>query len=182
VDDFYGLDRLDRWLNSRQGKQRAVLNWFQVFMLSWYLCMLGGLAWAFFGSVPLIAVPGIALAAAVLAVPFRRLIPAMYARRSRRSPDKTGPEFTWRWMVMAFLFAIAELLGAVNASVGQSLPHGLRDALALLQAIVALSALPVLFTLSRYTRRYSQARQERLVGAAALQNSSRGDPPWPTYS
>ena len=168
MDNFYGLDRADRWLNSRLGQQRSVLNWFQVFIMGWYLGILGWLAWSFFASVPLIALPVIALVAAVLAVPLRRLAPAMHARRARRHPAKTGPEFTWRWIVTAILFGIEEALVAVNGSLGQNLAHhALRGALDLLQVIVALSVFPLLITTPRYTRRYLQARQGGPVGLPA---------------
>jgi hypothetical protein len=164
VDSLYGLDPVDRWLNSRQGKQRSSLNWFQVFLMGCYLGMLGWFSWALFASASLIALPVIALVAAVLAVPLRRLPPATRARRSRRYPDKTYPEFTWRSGVIAILFAIEMVLAAVDGSVGQSLPHGLRDALALLQVIVALSVFPMLITTFRYTRRYARAREGGPVG------------------
>ncbi len=179
MDDFYGLDPLDRWLNSRQGKQRAVLNWFPVFMLAFYFGMLGWLTWVFFGSPSLIAVPVIALAAAVAAVPLKRLAPAMHAWRSRRHPDKTGPQFTWRWMAIAIAFAIEEVVSAIDESVGQSLPHGPRGALDLLQGIVALSVFPLLLTMHRYTRRYTRARLERSAGSAAFEDPYRhARPPW----
>jgi hypothetical protein len=168
VDDFYGLDRLDRWLNSRQGKQRAVLNWYPIFMLGCYLGLLGWFTWAFFGSPPFLLLPVIVAAVAVLAVPLRRLTPAMYARRCRRHPGKADPQFTWRWIVLAVLFAAEEALAAVNGSIGQSLPRGPKLALSSLQMILAVSAFPVLLTAYRYRRRYVQARQWRPA-----------DPPWP---
>jgi len=169
VDNFHGLDRLDRWLNSRQGEQRSILNWLQAFIMGWLLGMVGWFSWALFAlvhfaSAPLIALPVIALAAAVLAVPLRRLPPALHAWRSRRYPAKTGPEFTWRQIVTGALFALSELLGAVNGSVGPSLPRGLVVALAGLQLIVALPILPLVLTMSSYTRRYAQAREGGHVG------------------
>jgi hypothetical protein len=173
VDNSYGLDPVDRWLNSRQGKQRSVLNWFLVFTIGCYLGMIGWFTWAFFASASLIALPVIALAAAVLAVPLGRFPPAIHARRSRLYPDKTGPEFIWRWFVTAILFAIEMVLAAVNESVGQTLPHhGLREALDLLQVIVALSTFPLLLTTSRYTRRYAQARMGGRVGLPRLRRFS----------
>lgn len=178
MDDSYGLDPVDRWLNSRQGIQRSALNWFQVFTMGCYLGMLGWLTWALFASASLIALPVIALAAAVLAVPLWRLPPASHARRFRRYPDKTGPEFTWRWIVAAILFAIEMVLAAVHESVGQALPHdGFRDALDLLQMIVALSILPLLLTTSRYTRRYAQARKGGRVGLPHLSRLTYAHPP-----
>jgi hypothetical protein len=129
VDDFYGLDRLDRWLNSRQGKQRAVLNWYPVFVAGCYLGLPGWFTWVFFGSPPLIALPVIVTAAAILAVPFRRLTPAMYARHRRRHPGKADPQFTWRWSVISILAALQLTLAAVNGPIGQSLPRGPQLAL-----------------------------------------------------
>jgi hypothetical protein len=167
-----GLDRLDRWLSSRQGKQRAILSWFHVFTLAFYVGMLGWFTWVFFGSPALIVVPVIALAGAVLAAPLRRLAAAMRARRSRWHPDKAGPAFTWRWILVAILFAIEEVLAAVNQSAGQNPPHG-HQALPLLQAIIALSTLPVLLTTPRYLRRYHQARLNPPAGSMAFQDPSR---------
>jgi hypothetical protein len=165
VDDFYGLDPVDRWLNSRQGRQRSVLNWFHVFIMGWYLGILGWLSLTFFAPVPLIALPLIALAAAVLAVPLRRLAPAAHAWRSRRRPAETGPEFMWRRIAMLILLGIEEGVMAVNEYFVQSLTHhALRGALVSLQMIVALSILPLLITTSLYTRRYAQARQGGPVG------------------
>jgi hypothetical protein len=170
VDDLYGLDRVDRWLNSGQGKQRSLLNWFQVFIMGCYLGMLGWFFWAFFASASLMALPVIALAAAVLAVPLRRLPPDMRARRSRRYPDKTGPEISWRWVVIASLFAIEMVLSAVDESVGHSLPYGLRDALALLGVVAALSVFPLLLMTYRYMRRYARARESAPIGLPAFEN------------
>jgi hypothetical protein len=173
VNNLDGLDPVDRWLNSRPGKQRALLDWFQTFMLGWYPGLLGWLAWALFGSPSLIVLPLIALAAAVLAVPFRHLIPALYAWRSRRHPSKTGPEFTWRGLAIGILFGIDGVLSAVNVSVGQSLPRGLQLTLASVQVIVVLLAAASAFTMIAYARRYEQARLRRLASPPSWEDSSR---------
>jgi hypothetical protein len=151
------------------------LNWFQVFIMGCYLGIAGWFAWAFFASASLAALLVIALAAAVLAVPLRRLPPAMHASRSRRYPGKTGPELTWRWIATFILFAIEMVLAAVNEFIGRTLPHhGLRDALDLLQVTVTLSTVPLLLTTSRYMRRYTHARQSGPVGLPACVHW-----PWP---
>jgi hypothetical protein len=180
MDPLDGLDRIDRWLNSRQGKQRAVLNWYEVFLGGFFLGLLAWFTWQFFASVSFLVVPVIAAAAAVLAVPLRGLPSAL---RSRRRSGKTAPGFIWRWMVVITLLAIEEVIAAFNGSIGQSLSHGVRGALDLLQGVVALAVFPLLLTTSRYMRRYARARLNRPVGTAALEDSSRhADPPWPTHS
>ena len=158
VDDFYGLDRVDRWLNSRQGIQRSVLNWSMLFYPLFLVGMVTWLGWELFATPSLIAVPVIALAAAVLAVPLRRLAPAWHARNSRRRPSRTGPEFSWRWIAFGILITTEMVLAAVTESIGQNLSHGLRATLSSLQVIVSFAMLPLLFTAYGYTRRYTQAR------------------------
>jgi hypothetical protein len=158
MDPLDGLDRIDRWLNSGQGKQRAVLNWAMIFHPCLMIGMAGWFSWELFASASLITLPVIALAAAVLAVPLRRLAPALHARNSRRRPERTGPEFTWRWIAFDILIATELVLSAVMQSSGPSLSHGLQWALSLLQGVAALTALPLAFTTPPYTRRYAQAR------------------------
>jgi hypothetical protein len=179
VDDFYGLDPLDRWLNSREGKPRAVLNWYEVFLGPVFLGLFAWFTWQFFAPVSFLVVPVIAAAGAVLAVPLRGLAPAL---RSRRRSGKIAPEFIWRQMVVTTSFAIGGVIAAFNESIGQSLSHGVRGAFDLLQGVVVFAVLPVLFTTPGYMRRYARARLNRPVGAAALEDSSQhADPPWPPF-
>jgi len=158
VDDLYGLDPLDRWLNARQGKQRAVLLWYQAFIPGWLLGMVAWFTWAFFGSASVVAVPLIAGAAAVLALPLRRLLPALHARRLRRNPARTGPEFMWRLIALTSLLATGMALAAVNQAAGPSLPGGLKGTIALLGPLESLAVLPLAFTMPRYAKRYAKAR------------------------
>jgi len=160
VDDFYGLGRVDRWLNSRPPRQHAALHWFQAFMAGWLLGLTGWFAGAIFGTASLIALPPIALAAAILAVPLRRLLPALYARRLRRKPDRTGPEFTWPQLALTTLLSAEMPLEAVGQTLGPSLHHQVFGAaLALLQGILAIAILPVAFMIARYSRRLAQAHR-----------------------
>ena len=180
MDPLDGLDRIDRWLNSRQGKQRAVLNWAMVFYSCFMIGMAGWHSWDLFAPASLITLPVIALAAAVLAVPLRRLAPALHARNIRRRPERTGPEFTWRWLAFGTLLATDLVISAVMRSSGPSLSHGLLGALSLLQGAAAFATLPLVFTAPGYTRRYAQARLRPPVGSAAFEGTSRYvDPPWP---
>jgi hypothetical protein len=84
-----------------------MLGYFLGVLLVWF-------PWEFFASVPVIVLPLIAAVAAVLAVPLRGLVPAAHARQSRRYPDKTGPELTWRSIAQACIAAAIFLVEGSN--------------------------------------------------------------------
>jgi hypothetical protein len=172
VDDLSGLDRLDRWLNTRHGWSRFWLSWLKGFVGCYFAGLSGGAVWNLVGSPPLILFPAIVAAAAILAVPVGRLAAAAYSWRAARRPDKALPEYIWRWFAVSLLIALNATIQIVGLSGDLPVQHAVRLDLDAVSGVAVIATLALLITMVNYTSRITRARR------AAYEPSPADPRPW----
>jgi hypothetical protein len=165
VDDFYGLDRFDRWLNSQRGLRGFFLLWLDGMPLA-VLLGLALLGWLVMKNLSGASTPGLRTAVAVcivLAVPGGFLMSGLQTiavRGARSDPRRFQPRFSWRRSVYLALITSAPAFNLAYLSIGRRLPPASLWS----WLLAAIATVAMFYWNDRYLRQAAQARLARAPG------------------